>query len=225
MDLNIGGCRDAGGKAEVSAKAESAGGLATLAEARPCADTGGGSVGADEPAGAELLTVKGGRLAGSEDDGRPEGEADAESGGAFAKELVKGGASDSDAGEGGEIGADAGVGVGEGDAGEGQTVRFVGDAEGGEGAARGGHEALAAGLVDGRLAGIGEQDVGAAQAKGNGGSEAGGPCTGDEHVTVVVTHTPALARGDEVDLGRAALGKPDLVPKWARAFETTVLLG
>jgi hypothetical protein len=78
---------------------------------------------------------------------------------------------------------------GEGDAFEfGSVAGLDLDAELGEGLAGVGHEAFAAGFVDGGTEGVGEEDVGAALAEGDGGGQACGACSGDAHVTVVVTH-------------------------------------
>jgi len=102
---------------------------------------------------------------------------------------VEGGAADSYAWAGGEVGGDAGLVGGEGDAFEfGSVAGFDLDAELGEGEAGVGHEAFAAGFVDGGTEGVGDEDVGAAPAEGDGGGEARGSCSGDEYVTVVVTH-------------------------------------
>ena len=102
---------------------------------------------------------------------------------------MEGGAADADAGGGGEIGGDARLIGGEGDAGEfGAAAGVDVDAEVGEGVASGGHESFATGFVDGWAASVGEQDIGAALAEGDGSGEACGSGSGDEHVTVIATH-------------------------------------
>ena len=126
---------------------------------------------------------------GFEDQGSVPGEADAEFLSAVEEEGVEGGTADADAAGGGEIGGDARLIGGEGDAGEfGAAAGVDTDAEVGEGTAGGGHESFAAGFVDGRASGVGDQDVGSALAKGDGGGEAGGAGSGDEDVTVIATH-------------------------------------
>jgi hypothetical protein len=62
------------------------------------------------------------------------------------------------------------------------------DAEFGEGVTRVGHNSFAAGFVDGRAEGVGEEDVCSSLAEGDGCGEAGGACSDDEYVTAVVTH-------------------------------------
>jgi hypothetical protein len=78
---------------------------------------------------------------------------------------------------------------GKGDAGEfGAVMRVEVDAKLGEGVTRVGHDAFAAGFVDGRAEGIGEEDVGSSLAECDGCGEACGACSGDEYVTVSATH-------------------------------------
>ena len=78
------------------------------------------------------------------------GEADAEFGGAVDEELMEGGAANSYALAGGEIGCDAGQVRGEGDAFEfGSMAGLDLNAELGESLAGVGHEAFTAGFVDG----------------------------------------------------------------------------
>jgi len=135
------------------------------------------------------------------------GEADAQFFGAVEKEGVEGGAADADAGAIGEVSGDAGLIGGEGDAGEFGTAAGVDlDAELGESGAGVGHESFAAGFVDGRAAGVGEEDVGSALAEGDGGGEARGSGSGDEDVTVIVTHVSPVRSEDaeEGDLLRCA---------------------
>jgi hypothetical protein len=102
---------------------------------------------------------------------------------------VEGGAADANTAAAGEVGGDAGVMGGKGDAGElGAVARLEADAELGEGGAGIGHEAFAARLVDGGLEGVGEENVGAALAQSDSGGEARRTGTDDAYVTVVVTH-------------------------------------
>ena len=137
-------------------------------------------------------------LVSSEDNRGVEGEADAEGGGAVAEELVEVGAAQAEAGEVGEVGGDAGIGVGESDSREGEAFGIGEDAQGGEGAARFGQESFAAGLVDGGMAGVGEEDVSTAEAEGDGGGKAGGSGPGDEYVTVVVIVSLTVDRADGI---------------------------
>jgi hypothetical protein len=194
VDFNVGGRWDAGGEAEVGAEAEAADASGGAVEVGPRAKEGGGAVGADDPASGDGLTGEAGGLARVKDDRGVEGKADAERGGAVAEELVESGATEASAVDGGEVGGDTAVGVGESDACEGEAVGVGEDAEGGEGAARFGHESLAAGFVDRGTASVGEEDVGAAKAEGDGGGESGRTCSGDEYVTVVVTHDSSAQR-------------------------------
>ena len=157
------------------------------------------------------MTGECGGLVGSKDNRGIEGEADAEGGGAVAEELVEVGAAQAEAGEVGEVGGDAGIGVGESDSGEGEAFGIGEDAEGGEGAARFGQESFAAGLVDGGMAGVGKEDVGAAEAEGDGGGEASGSGSGDEYVAVMVTHVSSesdVSSQRSVSVWHLAFGVP-----------------
>jgi hypothetical protein len=186
VDFDVSG---PGGDAVVGAEAEAAAAEMGGVESSPGADAGGGAVGADEPLAGEGFAGEGGGLVWLEDDGGVPGEADAQFFGAVEKEGVEGGAADADAGAIGEVSGDAGLIGGEGDAGEFGTAAGVDlDAELGESGAGVRHESFAAGFVDGRAAGVGEEDVGSALAEGDGGGEARGSGSGDEDVTVIVTH-------------------------------------
>ena len=184
----MGGWGYAGREAEVGAEAEAPGAGVGGVETGPGADAGGGAIGADDPAGRTAPDWPASVGAGCSEENRGvEGEADAEGGGAVAEELMEVGAAQAEAGEVGSwrrrghwrrrrrFRRRGAFGIG-------------GDAEGGEGAARFGHESFAAGLVDGGMASVGEEDVSAAEAEGDGGGESGRSGTGDEYVTVVVTH-------------------------------------
>ncbi len=177
--------------AETESTAAEVGGI----ETGPRAGAGGCAVGADEPAIHHGLAGKRGGLAMLENDGAAPREADPDFGGSFTEERVQGGAAKAEAGTGGEVGGDAGAIRGEGDAGEGDAFAFNRNAEGSEGNERVGEKAFAAGLVDGGADGVREEDVGAAQAEGDGGGEARGSSAGDENVTVVVTHDRRSALG------------------------------
>jgi hypothetical protein len=77
--------------------------------------------------------------------------------------------------------------VEEADAAEGMILRPAQiaieiEAEGGEGFESVGHEAFAAGLVDGRAHGVNDFDVEAFACRGDSGSEAGGACANDEDI-------------------------------------------
>jgi hypothetical protein len=97
-------------------------------------------------------------------------EADAETGGAVEEDLVEDGAADASSGSLGEHGL-GGDGIGrfliaeETDAAQWMVFGFaedlieIGDADGGEGFQRVGHEAFAAGFVDGGLHGVDDFDV------------------------------------------------------------------
>jgi hypothetical protein len=112
---------------------------------------------------------EGGGLVFPENDWGVPGEADAQLFGAVEEEAVESGAADADASADWEVGGDAGLAGGEEDAGEfGSVVGLEMDTELSEGAAGVGHESFAAGLVDGRAAGVSEEDVGAAEAEGDG---------------------------------------------------------
>lgn len=158
-----------GREVKVGAEAEAAAAEAGCVEAGPCADAGGGSVGSNEPAVGDGCAGKGGGLVFPENDWGVPGEADTQFFGAVQEEAMEGGAADADAAAGWEFSGDAGLGGGEEDAGEfGSAVGLEMDAELGEGVAGVGHEAFAAGFVDGRAAGVGEEDVGTAEAEGDG---------------------------------------------------------
>jgi hypothetical protein len=102
---------------------------------------------------------------------------------------VEGGAADADACSGREVGGDAASIGGEGDAGKfGAMAGVEVDAEFGEGVTRVGHNSFAAGFVDGRAEGVGEEDVGSSLAERDGCGKACGTGSGDEYVTDVVTH-------------------------------------
>jgi hypothetical protein len=186
VDFDVGG---PGGNAVVGAEAEAAATEMGGVKAGPGADAGGGTVGADEPLAGDGFAGEGGGLVWLEDDGGVPGEADAQFFGTVEKEGVEGGAADADAGAIGEVSGDAGLIGGEENAGEGRAAAGIDlDAELGEGMAGIGHESFAAGFVDGRAAGVGEEDVGSALADGDGCGEARGAGSGDEDVTVRVTH-------------------------------------
>ncbi len=180
--------------AEMCAEAETAAAEVGGVEVGPCADAGGLAVGSDQPAVVDRLVGEGGGLVWFEDDRGVPGEAHAEFGGAVEEQAVQAGAAEAYScccfsGIGCEVGGDAGLTCGEGYAGEGgAVVGFEGDAELGEGVTRVGHDAFAAGLVDGGPLGVGDEYVRAAKAKADGGGETGGAGSGNEYVTSVVTH-------------------------------------
>jgi hypothetical protein len=116
------------------------------------------------------------------------GEADSESGRAVEQEAMQSGTADADAAATGKVGGDAGLVGGESDAGEFRAVmRFEMDAELDKGAVGFRHQAFAAGFVDGRAESVGDEDVGAALAQGDGSGQAGGSSADDEYVTGRVT--------------------------------------
>ena len=186
MDFYVG---RPGSDAVVGAESEAAAAELRGFEAGPGADAGGGSVGSDEPLVVDGFSGEGGRLVFPEDDRGVPGEADTEFGGALEEEAVESGAADSDARSSREVCGDGCLAGGEGDAGEFCSVMGLElDAEVGEGSADLGHEAFAAGFVDGRAEGVDEEDVGSALAEGYSGGEACGAGSGDEYVTAAVTH-------------------------------------
>jgi hypothetical protein len=134
------------------------------------------------------LTGEGRGLVRVQDNRRVEREAHAEGGRAVAEKLVQRGATQANAGESGEARADAGLGICERNAGEGEALGFGEDAEAGESTSCSGQQTFTAGLIDGGVTGVGNEDVGAAEAECYGGGESGRSSSGDEYVTVVVTH-------------------------------------
>jgi hypothetical protein len=172
VDFYVVGGRSAGSEAKMAAKAEAASSGAGGVEPGPGTDTGRTPIGTDDPTSMNPAgsgrTDEAGRLAGAEDDRRMEGEAHAEGSGSVAKKLVEGRATDAQAGEIREIGRDTTVDINEGDAGEGKGVRIGEDAESSEGAPGVGHNAFAAGFIDGSLAGIGDEDIGSTEAERDG---------------------------------------------------------
>jgi len=124
-----------------------------------------------------------------EDDGGVPGEADAQFFGAVEKEGVEGGAADADAGAIGEVSGDAGLIGGEGDAGEFGTAAGVDlDAELGESGAGVGHESFAAGFVEGGRRASARRTSAPRWRRAMAAAEARGSGSGDEDVTVIVTH-------------------------------------
>ncbi len=173
----------------MGAEAEAAAAESPGFEPGPRANAGGGSVGSDEPTVVDGLSADGGGLIVAEDDRGVPGEADAEFCGSVEEETMENRTADSDARSRREVCGDARLVGSKGDAGEFDAVLGLEvDAQGDEASACFGHEAFAAGLVDGRAESIGEEDVGAALADGDGGGEPGGACSGDEYVAVAVTH-------------------------------------
>jgi hypothetical protein len=191
VDFYVGGSwlEASGSDAVVGAEAEAAAAEVGGVEAGPGADAGGGSIGSDEPAVGNGFAGEGGGLVLPENDWGVPGEADAQFFGAVEEEAVESGAANTDAPAGWEFSGDGRLARGEEDAGEfGTVVGLEMDTELSEGLAGVGHEAFAAGFVDGRAAGVSKKDVGSALAQGDGGGEACGSCSGDAYVTDVVTH-------------------------------------
>ena len=149
------------------------------------------AVGSYEVAGVEGLAVGVNEssfgLLGDALDGVFPVKADAEVCGAIEQELVEDGATDAAAGISREGGFSCGF-FGE----EADSVKGVGleaaeifieiDADGGEGLEGVGHEAFAAGFVDGRAYGLDDIDLEAEAGGGDGSGEAGGACSYDGDV-------------------------------------------
>jgi hypothetical protein len=188
VDFDVSG---PGGDAVVGAESKAAAAEMGGVESGPGADAGGGAVGTDEPFAGDGFAGQGGGFFGGGFDhqGSIPGEADAEVLSAVEEVGMERGATDAYAGAVGEVGGDAGLVGGEKDAGEfGTVVRVKLDAKLDEGVTGVGHEAFAARFVDGRASSVGEEDVGAALAKGDGSGKARGAGSGDEYVTVSATH-------------------------------------
>ncbi len=191
MDFDVSEWMSAGGEAEMSTESESACVRAGAVETGPGAHARKYSIGADDPASIDCARTrpvsKDRRLVGMKGDGPIEGEADTQCGGTVTEQLVQRRAANAQAGEGRKVSRDPDAGVSKRDAGERAAMEVGGNPESGEGTAGIGHKAFAAGFVDGRLSGVGQQDVGTAQAKGDGGSESGRAGANDQYVTVIVT--------------------------------------
>ena len=111
------------------------------------------------------------------------GQSNAGIDGVIHHQVVQSGAAQAEAVAIGETRFDAGLAVGETNAAEGMSTGGLQvDAERAGGGQAIGHDAFTAGLVDGRNGAIGESDVEAAAARGDGGGEPSRSAADDEQV-------------------------------------------
>jgi len=170
-------------------------------EASPLAHRGGLAIGTDQPAKARGLSVDQcgveavvGAIGRELDAAVPE-QARSCFLGSIGEQRVQMGAADSNACSAGEEGIDVVEGVLEADAAEEVAILLVEvDAELGEGLPRVGHQAFAAGLVDGVGTSLDDRAVDTALAQGDGGGKACGTSSDDQDINrlklldVIVPH-------------------------------------